>query len=112
MRDDHDPVIWRLFAEQGQALPPDDFMLKLSKRMHGRQRVLRAYRGLAIAACLVVSLISAPWVAQFTSTLIELAAAGVSTVGPHVYWPLTWLVIAATAAGCSPVVYLWRTGRW
>jgi hypothetical protein len=112
MRDDQDPVLGRLFAEQGQALPPDDFMLRLSKRMHERQRVRRAFRVFALAACLVLSLLSAPWIAQFTSMLIELAAAGVSTVGPHVYWPLTWLVVAATAAGCSPVVYLWRTGRW
>jgi hypothetical protein len=112
MRDDQDPVISRLFAEQGEALPPDVFTLKLSKRMHERQRVRRAYRVLAIAACLVVSLLSAPWVAQFTSTLIELTAAGVGTIGPHLYWPLTWLVVAATAAGSSPVIYLWRTGRW
>jgi hypothetical protein len=112
MRDDQDPVLWRLFAGQGEAPPPDDFMLKLSKRMQERQRVRRAYRVFAIAACLVVSLPSAPWVAQFTSTLIELTAAGIGTIGPHVYWPLTWLVVAATATGCSPVIYLWRTGRW
>lgn len=112
MRDDQDPVIWRLFAEQGQGLPPDDFNLKLSKRMHERQRVRLAYRVLAIAACLVASILSAPWVAQFTSTLIELTAAGIGIIGPHLYLPLTWLVVAATAAGCSPVIYLWRTGRW
>jgi hypothetical protein len=112
MRDDQDPVIWRLFAEQGQALPPDDFILKLSSRMQERQRLRRACRVLALAACLVVSLLSAPWVAQFTSALIELAAADAGSIGPHLYGPLTWLVVSATAAGCSPVIYLWRTGRW
>jgi hypothetical protein len=44
--------------------------------------------------------------------LIELTAAGVSTIGPLLYIPLTWWVVSATAVGCSPVIYLWRTGRW
>jgi hypothetical protein len=112
MRDDQDSVIWRLFAEQSHALPSEDFTLKLSKRMYERQRVRRGYRVLAIVACMVVSILSAPWVAQLTSTLIELAAVGIGTIGPYLYGPLTWLVVGATATGCSPVIYLWRTGRW
>jgi hypothetical protein len=111
-RDDQDPVLRRLFAEQGQALPSDDFTLKLSNRMHKRQRVRRAYRVAAIVACMAVSILSAPWVAQSTSTLIELTAAGMGTIGQHLYGPLTRLVGGATALGCLPAIYLWRTGRW
>jgi hypothetical protein len=112
MRDDQDPIISRLFAEQDQSLPPDDFMLKLGSRMDRRQRVRRIYRVGAIVACLILSTLSAPWIAQITSTLIELTAAGISTSGPLLHAPLTWLVVGASAIGCCPVIYLWRTGRW
>jgi hypothetical protein len=112
MRDDQDPTIRRLFAEQDLSLAPDDFMLKLGKRIDRLQRARRAYRTLAMVACLLLSTLSAPWIAQITSTLIELAGAGVSTIGPRLYVPLTWLLVGATVAGCSPIIYLWRTGRW
>jgi hypothetical protein len=112
MHDDQDPVIRKLFAEQDQSLPSDDFMLKLAKRIDERQRARRVYKVLAIVACLVLSVLSAPWVAQIMSTLIEFTAAGVSMIAPIFYTPLTWLLVGATAAGCSPVIYLWRTGRW
>jgi hypothetical protein len=112
MRDDQDPVIWRLFAEQVEAVASDNFTPKLSRRISERQRVRRAIRVAAIVAFVVVSILSAPLVAQLTSTLIELTAAGIGTVGTRLNWPLTWLVAGATAAGCSPVIYLWRTGRW
>jgi hypothetical protein len=112
MRNDQDPVIRRLFAEQGQGLPSDDFMLQLGKRMDKRQRVRSIYRILAMIACLVLSILCAPWVAQITSTLIELTVVGINATGPLSHGPLTWLVVGATTAGCSPVIYLWRTGRW
>lgn len=112
MRDDQDPIISRLFAEQDQSLPPDDFMLKLGKGIDKQQRVRRVYKLVAILACVVLPILSAPWIARFMSTLIELTAVGINTVGPHLFVPLTWLVVVATAAGCSPVIYLWRTGRW
>jgi hypothetical protein len=112
MRDNQDPVIRRLFIEQDQNLPRDDFMLQLGKRLDEQRRVRRVYRLLAIIACVVMSTLSAPLVAQILSRLIELAAAGVSTIAPLLYLPLAWLVVGATAAGCSPVIYLWRTGRW
>jgi hypothetical protein len=112
MRDNQDPVIRRLFAEQDHNLPPDDFVLQLGKRIDDQRSVRRVHRILAIIACLVLATLSAPWVAQITSTLIELTAAGISTIGPHLYVPVAWLVVGATAAGCSPVIYLWRTGRW
>ena len=112
MRNDQDPVIRRLFAEQVQGLQSDDFMLQLGKRMDKRQRVRSVYRVLAMIACLVLSILCAPWVAQITSTLIELTVVGINATGPLSHRPLTWLVVGATAAGCSPVIYLWRTGRW
>jgi hypothetical protein len=112
MSDSQDPIIRRLFTEQDQSLPSDDFMLKLSKRIDERQRVRRVYRVLAISACLVLSTVSAPWVAQITSTLIEFTAGGINSIGPLLHAPLTRLVVGATAVGCSPVIYLWRTGRW
>jgi hypothetical protein len=112
MRNDQDPVISRLFAEQDQGLPSGDFMQQLGKQMAKQQRLRRVYRVLAIVACLVLSAVSTPLVAQIMSTLIDLTAAGVSSISPLLYVPLTWILIAATAAGCSPVIYLWRTGRW
>jgi hypothetical protein len=108
---DQDPVILRLFAAQDQSQPSDDFMLKLARRIDERQRARRIYSVLAVIACLVLSTLSAPWVVQITSTLIELTAVRISNIGPLLYEPLTWLVVGA-AAGCSPVIYLWRTGRW
>lgn len=112
MRDDQDPIIGRLFAEQDPGLPPDDFMLRLGKRLDEQERARRVYRVLAIIACLALSALSAPWVAQITSaTLIGITEVG-NTMGTLLYLPLTWLVVGATAAGCSPVIYLWRTGRW
>lgn len=112
MSDHPDPLISRLFAEQDQSLPPDDFVLKLTKRVDKQQRVRHVYRVLAIVACLVLATLSAPWVAQITSTMIELTAVGIGTISPLLFMPLTWSVVGATAAGCSPVIYLWRTGRW
>jgi hypothetical protein len=112
MSDQLDPTISRLFAEQDRSLPPNDFMQKLGNRLDGQKRVRRAYRVLAIGACLILSVLSAPWVAQITSTLIEFTAAGIRTTGPLFNAPQAWLVVGATAAGCSPVIYLWRTGRW
>ncbi len=112
MSDSQDPIIRRLFTEQDQSLPSEHFMLQLGKQMDNRQRVRRVYRVLAMIACLVLSVLCAPWVAQITSTLIELTAVGISAIGPPLHAPLTRLVVGATALGCSPVIYLWRTGRW
>lgn len=112
MHDNRDPIISRLFAEQDQSLSSDDFVLKLGERIDKQQRKRRVYRAVAIVACLVLSTLCAPWIAQITSTLIELMAVSFSTVGALLYVRLTWLVIVATAAGCSPVIYLWRTDRW
>jgi hypothetical protein len=112
MRDDQDPMILRLFARQDQSRPSDDFMLKLAKRIDEQQRARRVYWSLAIIACLLLSALGAPWIAQTTSALIELTAVGISSIGPLLYVPLTWIVLSAVVAGCSPVIYLWRTGRW
>lgn len=112
MREPQDSVIRRLLAEQEESLPPDDFLLKLGRQMDGQMRLRRLYRVLAITGCLVLSGLSAPWVAQGTSNLIELAVLGTRTAGAHLYHPLTLLLAGATAIGCSPIIYLWRTGRW
>ena len=111
MNDDQDPVLRRLFAEPAPTASTDEFMLKLGQRLDARQRLRGVYRLLAIVACLVVSVLSAPWLAQITSTLIELAAVGPGANG-FLHAPLTWSVVVATVAGCLPVIYLWRTGRW
>jgi hypothetical protein len=113
MRDDQDPLILRLFAEQDQSPPPDDFMRRLGERIDAQQRVQGRYRVLATIACVVLAAVSAPWIAQITSNVIELALVGISSPGPiRDLPPLTWVLIGATAAGCTPVLYLWRTGRW
>ena len=112
MHDNEDLVIRRLFAEQDENLPADDFMLKLGTRLDRQKRARRLYRVLAILACLVVSAVCTPWAAQGMSNLIELTATGLSDLGPLLYHPLTLFLALATAIGCAPVVYLWRTGRW
>jgi hypothetical protein len=112
MHDTQDLVIRRLFAEQDENLPADDFMLKLGTRIDRQKRARRRYRLLATLACLVLSGLCAPWAAQGTSNLIELAEMGLRDLGPLLYHPLTLLLAVATAIGCSPVIYLWRTGRW
>jgi hypothetical protein len=112
MSDEKDPVIWRLFAEQDQRLPSEDFMFRLGRRIDAQQRARRVRGAVAIIACLLLSALIAPWIAQLTAVLIGLAAATVSASGPLLSRPLIWLVVGATLAGCSPVIYLWRTGRW
>jgi hypothetical protein len=112
MSDEQDPAIRRLFAEQEKSRSSDDFMLRLGKRIDARERARRVYGILATAACVILAILSAPWLAQMTSKLIELAAVGIDTAGPLLHVPLTWLLLGATAAGWSPVIYLWRTGRW
>lgn len=112
MHDEQDPVLRRLFAEQEKSLPSDDFMVKLGKRIDARERVRRGRRLLMISGCIVLAALGAPWVAQATSALIQLAAAGIGASDPLLQLPLTWLVLSATAVGCLPVIYLWRTGRW
>jgi hypothetical protein len=112
MRDTQDLVLRRLFAEQDENLPADDFTLKLGRRMDRQKRARRLYRVLAVLACLVLSALSTPWVAQGTSNLIELTAMGLRAMSPLQYHPLTLFIAGATAIGCSPVIYLWRTGRW
>ena len=112
MRDDQDPVIRRLFAEQEKSRPVDDFILELSERIDARERVRRLYGVLAVVLGLALAALSAPWIAQATSMLIELTAAALSGGGPLLHAPLAWMVLAATAVGWSPVIYLWRTSRW
>jgi hypothetical protein len=112
VRDDQDPGIARLFAEQDRSLPPDDFMIKLGKRIDARQRVQHARRVLAIIACLVVATLAAPWLAQLMAAVVDLASLGVGNLGALYYAPITWLVVGSIVAACSPVIYLWRTGRW
>jgi hypothetical protein len=112
MHDEQDPVIRRLFAEQEKSRPSEDFMLRLGEAMDAQDRVRRVYRVLAVIACVVLAALSAPWVAQATSMLIELAAAGLGSSGQLLHLPVAWLVLVATAAACSPVIYLWRTRQW
>ena len=113
MSDDLDPMIRRLFAEQDQSPRSDDFMLHLGKRIDRQQRMQRVHGRLVRAACLVLSVLAAPWVAQGASALIELVAATFTGAGPLFNVPLTWwVVVGGTIVGCSPIIYLWRTGRW
>jgi hypothetical protein len=112
MRDNQDPLIGRLFAEQDQTGRSDDFLRQVSQRVDKRQRVRRVYKRLALLACLVLSMLSALWIARGAALLIELAALGIGAIGPLLYEPVTWLVVGATVAAWSPIIYLWRTGRW
>ena len=112
MHDTQDLLIRQLFAEQDENLLADDFMLKLGTRIDRQKRARRLYRVLAILACLVLSVMCAPWAAQGISNLIELTGTCLSDLGPLLNHPLTLFLAGATAIGCSPVIYLWRTGRW
>lgn len=112
MHDEQDPVLRRLFAQQEKSLPSEDFMLRLGKRIDARERMRRGRLLLAIGGSVALAALSAPWVAQAASALIQLAAAGIGASDPLLQLPLTWLVLGATAVGCLPVIYLWRTGRW
>ena len=112
MHNDHDPIVSQFFTVQDRSLPSGDFVLKLDERVDKYQRTRRTIRALAFVSSLLLVTISVPWIAQFTSTLIECAAAGMGTMSPIFHEPLAWLTAGATAAGSSPVIYLWRTGRW
>jgi hypothetical protein len=111
MHDDRDPVIWRLFAGQDHSLPSEDFVRSLGRRMDRLQRAQRVHRSLAIVAFLLLSAIGAPWLAETTSSLIDFSVLGIGQIGPLLHMPMTWVVVSAIV-GCSPVIYLWRTGQW
>ena len=112
MQDDQDPVLRRLFAEQERSRPSDEFMTRLGRQIDARQRSGRVRGIVAIAACLVLSALVAPLVAEGASRLVDLAVAGFRSGGLFRRDSLTWLVACATVLGWSPVIYLWRTGRW
>jgi sterol desaturase/sphingolipid hydroxylase (fatty acid hydroxylase superfamily) len=111
MRNNQDPFLARLFAEQDRSLRADDFMAAFLMRLEQEQRRQRVYSTLAIVAILTVAAFVAPWIAQATPIFINLVAECSGAWGSFLQSPLTWLVGGALAFAFLPVIYVWRTFR-
>jgi hypothetical protein len=108
MRDNHDPMLSRLFAERAGALPSDTFLTQLELRLTSKRQKQRLRLILAAIVMLVSAGLVMPWILQTVSAVAALATEFSATVGPLFQPPLTWLVWGALAFGVLPVVYVWR----
>ena len=64
MIDDRDPLLSRLFAEQGLPAHESDFMAQFIERFERELRYRRSYRIGMIIASVIVAALLAPWIAQ------------------------------------------------
>jgi hypothetical protein len=111
MRDDHDPFLTQLFAEQDQSLPVADFMARLVVQVELEQRKQRAYSIIAVVAILAIATLIAPWIAQAMEVLAAVVTECLTAVAPFFQSPLTWLVCGALVFALLPVIYTWRAFR-
>ena len=105
MIDDRDPVLTRLFAEQGQPARGSDFMALFINRLERDWRNRRAYRGGMMIAGVVVAALLAPWIARVGAAGIGAVAAGITVTGSLLNFPMAWVVVCSIVAGfrnCSP----------
>jgi hypothetical protein len=110
--DDRDPLLTRLFAEQGQPAHESDFMAQFIERFERDRRNRRTYRiGMIIAGVIVAALL-APWIAQVAATAIGSVAAGITATRSLLNFPMAWLVVCSMVATFLPVMYLGITHRW
>lgn len=112
MIDDRDPLLTRLFAEQGQSEHGPDFMAQFINILERDWRNRRTYRiGMVIAGVIVAALL-APWIAQVAATAIGSVAAGITATRSLLNFPMAWLVVCSIVASFFPVIYLGITRRW
>jgi hypothetical protein len=112
MIDDPDPLLMRLFAEQGLPAHGPEFMAQFINRFERDRRNRRTFRIAMIIAGVIVAALLAPWIAQLAATTIGMVAAGITATRSPLNSPIAWLVVCSIVAGFSPVIYLGITRRW
>jgi hypothetical protein len=112
MTDDRDPLLTRLFAEQGPPESGSEFESGIRASMERDLRNARAYRISMIVGAVVIALLLAPWIAQACALGIGSVIAAVNTTRALSSFPLAWLVVGSVVIGFAPVIYLGITRRW
>ena len=112
MIDDRDPLLTRLFAEQGQPAHESGFMAQFIERFERELRYRRIYRIGTIIARVIVAALLAPWIAQVAALAIGSVASGIIATRPLLNFPMAWLVVCSMVATFLPVMYLGITHRW
>src|SRR5580692_9168092 len=102
MTDDRDPVLTRLFAEQGTPANGSDFMTLVINRLERDRRSRRAYRIGAIIGGMIVAALFAPWIAWLAATAVGSLAAGISATQSLLDFKIGWLVACSIAASFLP----------
>lgn len=111
MRDNHDPVLARLFAEQASSLSADGFITQLVLRVEREQQKHRFLLVVLVVSLLAAAALLMPWVMQVSAAIGSLATDFSEAFGSLLHSPLAWLVAGALAIGMLPVVYVWRAWR-
>jgi hypothetical protein len=109
---DRDPLLTRLFAEQGHPEHESDFIAQVINRLERDWRNRRRYRMGAIIAGVIVAALLAPWIAQVAALAIGSVATGIIATRALLNFPMAWLVICSMVASFLPVMYLGMTRRW
>jgi len=112
MVDDRDPLLMRLFAEQGPPASGSEFVARVDALMEKDLRNHRMHRIGMIVATVVAASLLAPWIAQGCALAIGSIAAGISAAGALLSFPLASLAVCSIIAGFFPVLYLGITRRW
>jgi hypothetical protein len=112
MTDDPDPILMRLFAEQGLPAHGPDFMAQFIDLLERDRRNRRTFRMALIIAGVIVAALLAPWIAQLAATTIGMVAAGITATRSPLNSPTAWLVVCSIVASFLPAIYLGIARRW
>jgi predicted RND superfamily exporter protein len=112
MIDDPDPLLMRLFAEQGLPAHGPDFMAQFINRLERDRRNRRTFRMAMIIAGVIVAALVAPWIAQLAATTIGMVAASITATRSPLNFAMAWLVVCSIVVSFLPVIYLGITRRW
>lgn len=112
MIDDRDPLLTRLFAEQGEPAHEFDFMAQFSDFLERDRRKRHTYRMAMIIAGVIVAALLAPWFAKIAATAIGSVAVGITATRSLSIFPMAWLAVCSMVVSFLPVIYLGITRRW
>ncbi len=108
---DHDPHLTRLFANQNEALPANDFLPQLVARLEREQRRQRVVMVVSVIAILTLAAMLAPWIAPIAASVDGLVALILSTLSAFLASPVVLLVLGALALAFLPPIVIWRYWR-
>jgi small neutral amino acid transporter SnatA (MarC family) len=103
--DEFDSKLTRLFAEQGESLSSEAFMLQMLRQLQREHRNRQFRRVCVVAAVLLLAAIAAPLVMQATVGLFSIAAGAVKTT------PVVESLITAAMVLASVGFVFWTRRR-